>query len=252
MIPTQKLLHYLKEQLKPDMFCDYCPNGLQVAGREDIGKIISGVSATQALLDAAVAQNADAILVHHGFFWKGEDPCVVGIKQKRLATLLRNDINLIAYHLPLDVHPKFGNNAQLAKRLGMVQKSEFAKHNSAMLGCIGQLNTVMSGEQLCSHIHETLNRDPFYIPGTSSEIKKIAWCTGAAQDFLEQAAQVGVDAYITGEVSERTVPLARELGIHFYAAGHHATERYGVKALGDHLASQFNLDHQFIDIDNPV
>lgn len=251
MLSINELLSYLDNLLTPNLFRDYCPNGLQVAGRIEIRKIISGVSANQALLDAAVQAQSDLILVHHGYFWRDENPCITGLKQTRLSTLIKNEINLIAYHLPLDAHDTLGNNIQLAKLLGITPINELKVNSGPGLVRIGQLDG-MSGASFASHIEKKLNRQPFYIPGRKEKINSIVWCTGAAQDFIELAIEFGADAYLTGEVSERTVSIAKESGIHFYAAGHHATERYGVAALGEHLAQQFGLAHEFIDIDNPI
>lgn len=250
MITTHELIQYLDQLLNPQLFKDYCPNGWQVAGRAEIKKLVTGVSANQALIEQAAENKADALLVHHGFFWNGENPCVVGLKYSRLSKLIEHRINLIAYHLPLDAHAELGNNIQLAKLLNIIPNTEIV--NPLNLVREGKLQNPMSGEQFAKHIEMQLARVPFYIPGRSEKIHSIAWCTGGAQDFIQQAIDLKVDAYLTGEVSERTVSIARESGIHFYAAGHHATERYGVKALGIHLAQRFGLEHQFIDINNPV
>lgn len=246
MIELRKLISYGNELLDIDKYQDYCPNGLQVTGREQVNKIISGVSASQELLNQAVADNADAVLVHHGYFWKDENPCIVGIKKQRLQTLLSNNISLIAYHLPLDFHELYGNNVQLAKLLGIKIRVILMKY------AYGELSGPISGKNFAMHIEKCLKRKPLYIPGKIKQIKNIAWCSGAGQEHIEAVAQQGFDAYLTGEISERTVYLARETGIHLYAAGHYATERYGVKALGEHVADKFDLKHQFIDIDNPV
>ncbi len=252
MAARQDILNYLSELLQPQLFRDYCPNGLQVEGAPEIKSIVCGVTANQALIDAAIAVKADTILVHHGYFWRGENPCVTGMMQKRLSTLLKNNINLLAYHLPLDAHETLGNNAQLANVLQLIPDGQFADASGPALGRMGRLETPMTGEQFAQHISQALDREPLHIPGGASEITRVAWCTGAAQDFITDVVDLNVDAYITGEVSERTVSIARETGIHFYAAGHHATERYGVLALGVHLSDHFEIDYQFIDIDNPV
>lgn len=252
MANIYQLMEYLNKLLQPELFQDYCPNGLQVAGRTEILRLVTGVTASQALLNQAEHFNADVILVHHGYFWHGEDPCIVGIKRARLATLMKHDVNLIAYHLPLDAHDHFGNNIQLAKILNFITDGNFIDDNKVALGRFGHLEVPMTGVQFTKHVKKHLRREPLYIAGNSPVIRSIAWCTGAAQDYISEAARVGVDAYLTGEVSERTVHFAREAGIHFFAAGHHATERYGVMALGEHLAEQFNLKHRFIDVDNPV
>jgi dinuclear metal center YbgI/SA1388 family protein len=246
------LLAALDELLAPQLFDDYCPNGLQVEGRSEVTTLVTGVTASQALLDAAVAAGADAVLVHHGYFWKGEDPTVRGMKRRRLATLLTHDISLIAYHLPLDAHPTLGNNARLAAVLGLEVSGDLERGAPRSVGFSGRLARPMSGAAFAEHIAERLGRVPLHVLGAADEITTIAWCTGGAQHHIEQAGALGVDAYLTGEVSEPTVHVARETGLHFFAAGHHATERYGVQALGDHLAAQFALHHEFIDIDNPA
>lgn len=247
-----QLIDYLQSYLTPSQFADYCPNGLQVSGREEVNHIVSGVTANQAFIDQAIIANADLCLVHHGFFWKGEDPCIIGMKHRRLKALLHHDINLAAYHLPLDAHPEVGNNVQLANVLGIDIEGAIDDGMSPSLTLAGRLKQPQTGEQFAAHITTCLGRQPLYISGGNDPIERIAWCTGAAQDFIYAAIAAGCDAFITGEVSERTVDIAREAGIHFYAAGHYATEQFGVQALGDHLAQQFNLKHTFIPVDNPV
>lgn len=250
MTHIKALIEHIDEILKPELFEDYCPNGLQVAGKNEIKIIVTGVTACQALLDEAVKLKADAILVHHGYFWKGEDPRIIDLKKQRIKTLLENEMNLLAYHLPLDAYPEFGNNAQLAKRLGInVDKSSEDKTRLLNSGMFAQ---GLSGAELKNLIQEKFNREPLYIEGTKTKINRVAWCTGAAQDFLEKAIAINADAYITGEVSERTFHIAKESGIHFYAAGHHATERDGIRSLGEHLAKEFAIKHHFVDIENPV
>tara|TARA_B110000858_G_scaffold83014_2_gene96204 strand:- start:5057 stop:5818 length:762 start_codon:yes stop_codon:yes gene_type:complete len=242
----------LKQVLRPEQFKDYCPNGLQVEGRKQISKLVTGVTACQELIAAAVEAGADALLVHHGYFWRGEDQSITGIKKTRIDTLLKHDLSLLAYHLPLDVHREFGNNVQLAKVLGIEIDGELGKQNNHPIGLTGSIDQGTDFESLKAVLTDKLARQPLAIEGSSKTIKSIAWCTGAAQNYIELAVAAGVDAYITGEVSEPTVHIARESGIHFFSAGHHATERYGVQAIGGYLASKFGLDHQFIDIDNPV
>ena len=242
----------LKEVLRPEQFKDYCPNGLQVEGRKEISKLVTGVTACQELITAAVEAGADALLVHHGYFWRGEDQSISGIKKARIEALLKHDVSLFAYHLPLDVHREFGNNVQLAKILGIEIDGELGKQNNHPIGLVGTISEDTDFESLKALIADKLDRQPLAIEGNSKPIRSIAWCTGAAQNYIELAVAAGVDAYITGEVSEPTVHIARESGIHFFSAGHHATERYGVQAIGAHLAAKFDLDHQFIDIDNPV
>lgn len=248
----KKLLDTCDKLLLPEQFDDYCPNGLQVEGKPQVSKIISGVTASYALLEAAIAQRADAVLVHHGYFWKGEDPRVVGMLRRRLGLLLANDISLIAFHLPLDAQPDFGNNVQLARQLDIDVTGGLDTGRANSIGLMGELRVAMNAEQFAAHIEVRLGRRPVHVAGATSQIKTVAWCTGAAQGFIERAAHAGADAYITGEISEPTTHIARETGIHFFAAGHHATERFGVCALGDTLADRLGIEHQFIDIDNPA
>lgn len=230
---------------------DYCPNGLQVEGRSQVGRIVSGVTASQALLDAAVEAQADVVLVHHGYFWKNEDPRVIGIKQRRLKTLLTHDVSLLAYHLPLDVHPEVGNNVQLARMLGLNVEGPLEPDNPRSVGLVGSLDTPLAPAEFMQRIQTVLGREPLMIEG-NGPIRRIAWCTGGAQGYIDQAVAAGVDAYLTGEVSEPTVHIARENGLSFFAAGHHATERYGVQALGEYLAKRFAVEHLFIDCPNPA
>ena len=246
------LISYIDGLLNTSAFQDYGPNGLQVEGAEQVRRIVSGVTASQALIEAAIERGADTLLVHHGYFWKGEDPRIIGMKQRRIKALLAHNINLIGYHLPLDAHPELGNNAQLAKQLGFRVRGGFGRDAGPDIGQFGELDTPMQGEQLAHHIETVLGRQPLYVAGHQRPVQTIAWCSGGAQSYIEQAAELGVDAYLTGEVSEYTVHMARELGIHFYAAGHHATERYGIQVLAEHLAQQFDLHHEFVDIDNPA
>ena len=243
IISLETVVQDLNSMLRPDDFRDYCPNGLQVEGRSNISKLVSGVTASQALLEAAVLENADAILVHHGYFWQGESPEITGIKRQRIKTLLENEISLIAYHLPLDAHPEFGNNVQLGKLLGFEIDADLYPRYKSKVGVIGVLTKPCSAEELKQNMH---------IPGSAEVIKTIAWCTGSAQHAIERAHELGADAYLSGEISEQTVHFAREAGIHYFAAGHHATERYGVQSLGNYLAEKYTLEHVFIDIDNPV
>ncbi len=252
MVAITELTNYINDLLAVELFSDYAPNGLQVAGTKNVNTLITGVSANQALLDAAVNANGDTVLVHHGFFWKGEDPCIVGIKRQRIYTLLKSNLNLLAYHLPLDAHPELGNNAKLAKRLQIKVTSVFDLPGAPGLIFMGELPVAISAAEFTAQIAKVLNRQPLHIDSGKQKIKTVVWCTGAAPDAIQQAIELKADAYITGEIAERSVSIAKEAGVHFYAAGHHATERYGVQALGEHLAEKFNLTHQFIDIDNPV
>jgi dinuclear metal center YbgI/SA1388 family protein len=245
----EELTRYLDTLLEPGRFRDYCPNGLQVEGRPEVHRLVAGVTATQALLDATLARSADAVLVHHGWFWRGEDARVTGIRKTRLQTLLRHDLNLIAYHLPLDSHPEFGNNAQLARRFGWVADARFGEQD---VGWLGYLESPSSASTIARHVGSALQRMPLLVGHGERRVSRVGWCSGAAQGLFEQAIALGVDLYLSGEISEQTVHLARESGVAYIAAGHHASERYGVLALAEHLAERFGLDCQFVDIDNPV
>ncbi|KRB92753.1 Nif3-like dinuclear metal center hexameric protein [Noviherbaspirillum sp. Root189] len=242
---------YLEQTLDINRFRDYCPNGLQVEGRNEIRNLVSGVTASLALLEAAAARQADAIIVHHGYFWRGEDARVIGPKHKRLKLLLTQDISLFGYHLPLDMHPEFGNNVQLANRLGLVADGRFGDDNLGWLGHVQdkQLQTV---GDLAREVEARLARPPLLIGDPAQPLGRIGWCTGAAHNMLGNAIAAGASVYLSGEVSEPTVHLARESGVAYLACGHHATERYGVQALGEHLAAHFGIEHHFIDIENPV
>jgi dinuclear metal center YbgI/SA1388 family protein len=245
----EELVDYLNRLLEPTKFKDYCPNGLQVEGRGEVRRIVAGVTASQALLDAAVARGADAVLVHHGYFWKGDDGRVTGIRRQRLGTLINHDINLLAYHLPLDAHPEFGNNAQLALGLGWLPEGRFGEQDIAWLGTLAEPADLAT---VSGNVARLLGRVPLVIGEAGRPVRRIAWCSGGAQGYFEQAIALGVDAYVSGEISEQTVHLARESGIAYIAAGHHATERGGVQALAAHLSEKFGLDCEFIDIENPV
>lgn len=238
--------------LQPEQFQDYSPNGLQVEGRDSVSTLVSGVTASLALVDAAIAAGADAILVHHGYFWRGEDPCLVGMKGRRIRRLLQHDISLLAYHLPLDAHPRLGNNAQLAQQLGIKIRGGLQPAAAFPIGNHGDLNEAQSAQDFARHVSQVLGRDVLLEAVGDRAIKRVAWCTGGAQSYLSQAAVLGVDCFLTGEVSEQTIHEARELGLHFIAAGHHATERYGAPAVGHHLAQELGIEHRFIDIDNPA
>ncbi|WP_133471595.1 Nif3-like dinuclear metal center hexameric protein [Paraglaciecola marina] len=251
-ITNFQLLNFLDSVLTPEKINDFCPNGLQVEGKTSITKIVTGVTASQALIDQAVDVGADAIIVHHGYFWKGESPCLTGMKKKRISTLLEHDINLYAYHLPLDIHPELGNNAQLAKRLGIIDLVPLEEGNSQSVVMKGRFPHPITPEQLNQKIHLSLNKMPLHEPADKNEINTIAWCTGGGQGYIEQAANQKIDAFITGEVSEQTIHIAREMNIHFYACGHHATERYGAKALGEHIQNYLGIESIFIDVHNPA
>jgi dinuclear metal center YbgI/SA1388 family protein len=244
-----ELRDYIESELAVSRFRDYCPNGLQVEGRAEVRRIATGVTASQAVLEAATAWGADAILVHHGYFWRSEDAAITGIKKRRVSHLLKHDISLLAYHLPLDAHPLLGNNAQLAERLGFVERGRFGEQDIAMHGSLAQPQTL---QQLVRHIQHTLQQEPRVIGHANPDIARIAWCSGGGQGYFEQAVALGVDAFLTGEISEQNVHVAQETGVAFIAAGHHATERFGVQALGEHLAARFGLEHRFFDQDIAV
>lgn len=249
MSSLNRLVSYTNDLLSIDQFKDYAPNGLQVEGKHEIHRLISGVTATVALIDAAITHQADALLVHHGWFWSKENPCVIGMKKQRLQKLMQHDISLLAYHLPLDAHETLGNNVQLAELFDFTIEGVMDKQG---VGNYGRLREYMSLTDFGDKIAKGLHRKPLLISGGDHAIRRIAWCSGGAQDWIHKAIELGVDAFMSGEISESTVHIAKESGIHYIAAGHHATERYGVKALGDHLAAEYGLSHTFIDIDNPV
>ncbi|KIF53569.1 Nif3-like dinuclear metal center hexameric protein [Vibrio owensii] len=243
----------LNEKLSPQLIKDYAPNGIQVEGKSEIKRIVTGVTASQALIDKAIELEADALLVHHGYFWKGEPEPIRGMKGKRIRSLIKSDINLYGYHLPLDIHPELGNNAELARLLNISVEGGLDGHPQSV-ALFGRLKQAMTGADFANKINHVLNREPLHIAPDNAEkmIETVGWCTGGGQDFIELAAQHGLDAFISGEISERTTYTARELDIHYFSAGHHATERYGIKALGEWLAQEHGLDVTFIDIDNPV
>ncbi len=248
-VSRQILVNYCNDLLLTRPFNDYCPNGLQVEGRETIRCIVSGVTASFALLEAAKEQKADLLLVHHGYFWRTDSVVITGMMKRRLAFLLKEDMNLLAYHLPLDAHEELGNNVRLAQRLNITCLGPVARGS---LVFHGRLDTPITAAALACLLQDKLGQKPLHIAGQSELISTVAWCTGAAQEYIDVAADLGVDAFLSGEISERTVHSARETGVHYFACGHHATERYGVMALGEHLAQRFELRHHFIDIDNPV
>ena len=244
-----ELVSYLDELLQSQRFKDYCPNGLQVEGSNDVKRIVAGVTASQALIDAAIERRADTLLVHHGWFWRGEDGRVTGFRKARLQAMLKHEINLIAYHLPLDGHPDLGNNAGLGKRLGWQSEGRFGDQD---IGWTGHLEAPRRLADLQADVARELRRDPLVIGQPDRRIERIAWCSGGGQGFFEEAVKLGVDAFLSGEISEHSVHLARECGVAFIAAGHHATERFGVEALASHVQERFGLSCEFVDIDNPV
>ncbi len=245
----EELIRYLDKLLEAGRFRDYCPNGLQVEGRSEVQRLVAGVSATQALLDAAVARDADAILVHHGWFWRGEDGRVTGMRKTRLQKLLRHDLNLIAYHLPLDGHPELGNNAQLAKQFGWLVDDRFGDQD---IGWVGRLPQPVTLGALTLSLAARLGREPLMLGEPERIVERIGWCTGGAQGYFEQAIACGVDCFVSGEASEPTTHQARESGVAYLCVGHHASERYGVQALGAHLAEAFGIEVEFVEVPNPV
>lgn len=249
MITRDELVSYINKLLKIDTFHDYCPNGLQIEGKPIIQTIVTGVTANLALIEKAIAQGADLMLVHHGLFWKKDPFPIVGLKKVRFQKILNADLNVMAYHLPLDSHLELGNNAQLAKLLNIKVEGQLVEEPYVWFG---ELEETLSAEEFSQRIFEKLGRLPLHIAGNDKKIKKLAWCSGGGQDFIEKTLSLEIDCYLSGEISEPTVHIAREAKIHYFAAGHHATERYGIKALGEHLAEKFQLNHHFIDIDNPV
>ena len=249
MVARAELDAYLIALLETPLFTDYGPNGLQVEGKDKVLKIVSGVTASLALIDAAIAAQADAIVVHHGLFWKGHDGRLTGWLKQRVARLMAHQINLFAYHLPLDAHPVYGNNAQFGNRIGVTVDAHFGAQN---LGCLGSLAEGLSLGELSANVQLQLGRVPTVVQGDGRLIRRLGWCTGGAHGYFEGAMAAGADVYVTGEISEPQAHLARESGVAFIACGHHASERYGAPALAAHVAERFGLEHQFIDIDNPA
>lgn len=252
MIERQQLTAFIDETLQSARIKDYCPNGLQVEGKNHIKTLVTGVTASQALIEQAIALQADALLVHHGYFWKNEAPEVTGMKQRRLKALLQHDINLLAYHLPLDIHPTLGNNAQLAQLLGLTHWTAVAGVEPSGVLQQGEYAIAQPLADIALLLEQQLGCQVLVQDAGIGAVRKLAWCTGGGQGYIEQAAAAGAELFITGEVSEKTIHCSRELGIHFIAAGHHATERYGVKALGEYLAAQLGLTVHFVDIANPA
>jgi len=253
MILRNDLEQHLNNLLKPEQIKDFCPNGLQVQGNDEIHKIVTGVTATQALIEQAIIEKADALVVHHGFFWKNESYVIRGMKHQRIKALIENNISLFAYHLPLDIHPELGNNAQLAKLFEINNVEPLEVGNPLSVAVRGQFSHGITGSELGTRISQQLSRECLHIaPASNKKIKTVAWCSGGGQGYIELAAELGIDAFISGEVSEQTTHVAREMDIHFFAAGHHATERYGAKALANHLEEELSIPAIFIDIDNPA
>jgi dinuclear metal center YbgI/SA1388 family protein len=249
MVARDELQSHLAQLLAVERFRDYGPNGLQVEGRPQVHRLITGVTASLALIEAAIQEGADAILVHHGLFWRGQDGRVTGWMRARLAPLLAHGINLFAYHLPLDAHPELGNNAQFGARLGLLADARFGEQELGFAADAGALDSTAALQAAAQRV---CDRAPVLVPGDSRALKRIGWCTGGAQGTFEAAIAAGVDAYVTGEISEPQAHIARETGVTFVACGHHATERFGAPAVGGHVAARFGLEHRFIDIANPA
>jgi dinuclear metal center YbgI/SA1388 family protein len=252
MTHRQDLLQAFDSLLVPERFRDYGPNGLQVEGRETVRKLVSGVTASRALIEEAVRREADAIFVHHGLFWRGQDGRVTGWMKQRLALLLAHDINLYAYHLPLDAHPELGNNAQFGRKLGLLADARFGEQDLGFLGTRQDGQAFSGSEALASQVRQALGRDVTCVPGAAGPIGRIAWCTGGAQSYFEAAIAAGAQAFLTGEISEPQAHYARECGVTYLACGHHATERYGAPAVAAHVAQQCGIAHEFVDVDNPA
>jgi dinuclear metal center YbgI/SA1388 family protein len=252
MASQLQLLNAFDTLLEPQRFRDYGPNGLQVEGKQELRRIVSGVTASRALIEAAIAAQADAIFVHHGLFWRGHDGRVTGWLKQRLALLLAHDINLFAYHLPLDAHPELGNNAQLGRVLGLQASSRFGEQDLGFAGALAGGDGFASAQALAQHVEAALKHQVVLVAPHQRPVRGIAWCTGGAQGYFESAIAAGVDAFITGEISEPQAHYARECGVAFLACGHHASERYGAPAVAAHVAAQLGLEHEFIDIDNPA
>jgi dinuclear metal center YbgI/SA1388 family protein len=252
MTSRQDLLQAFDTLLAPERFKDYGPNGLQVEGRASVGRIVSGVTASRALIEAAIARKADALFVHHGLFWRGQDGRVTGWMKQRLALLLAHDINVYAYHLPLDAHPQLGNNAQLGAVLGLQADARFGEQELGFLGARTDGAAFADAEALAAHVRKALGRPVTCVPGAAGPIRRIAWCTGGAQSYFEAAIAAGAQAFLTGEISEPQAHYARECGVTFLACGHHATERYGAPAVAGHVAQELGIAHEFVDIENPA
>ena len=249
-VSRDQLLSALNQLLQPENFKDYCPNGLQVEGRQEITRVVSGVTACQALIDKAISLRADALLVHHGYFWRSENPCITGMKGRRISSLIKADINLLAYHLPLDGHPILGNNAGLGRALGL---EYFAPLNPLDLNFpvfIGEFNKLVPQALLADRLRKVLGRDVVSV--LDKAVRRVAWCTGGGQGFIDAAADAGADLFVSGEISEQTVHVARERDIGFIAAGHHATERFGVQSVGDWLVGELGVEHFYVDVDSPA
>ena len=252
MAQLKEIIQWCDETLNTHEFKDYAPNGLQIEGRSDVQKILCAVTASQEAIEAAIAQNADLLLVHHGYFWKGEPYPITGMRGKRIKSLIQHDISLVGYHLPLDSHPTLGNNAAIAECLALENLQALDPSERHPIGNIGFLKHAMSATEFRDYLTARLGFNAIHLPAEQSHIQKVGFCTGAAQDFISKAAEQGCDAFISGEVSERTYYEAKELGVHYYACGHHATERYGVQRLAKAISEQFNIEYSYLELNNPI
>ena len=252
MAKLQDIIQWCDQTLKSPEFKDYAPNGLQIEGKTEVHKILAAVTASQDAIDAAIRENADLLLVHHGYFWKGEAYPITGMRGKRIKSLIQHDISLLAYHLPLDSHPSLGNNAAIADLLELERIETLDPSERHPIGNIGYLNQPMPVEEFKTFVSEKLKFDAIHLPADKTMIEKVGFCTGGAQDFIVKAAEQGCDAYISGEVSERTFYEAKELGVHYFACGHHATERYGVQRLGQAISEQFDIEYVYFELNNPI
>ena len=252
MAKLQDIIQWCDQTLKSTEFKDYAPNGLQIEGKTEVRKILAAVTASQDAIDAAIRENADLLLVHHGYFWKGEAYPITGMRGKRIKSLIQDDISLLAYHLPLDSHPSLGNNAAIADLLKLERIEALDPSERHPIGNIGYLNQPMPVEDFKKFVSETLKFDVTHLPADKTMIEKVGFCTGGAQDFIVKAAEQGCDAYISGEVSERTFYEAKELDVHYFACGHHATERYGVQRLGQAISEQFDIEYVYFELNNPI
>ena len=252
MAKLQDIIQWCDQTLKSPEFKDYAPNGLQIEGKTEVRKILAAVTASQDAIDAAIRENADLLLVHHGYFWKGEAYPITGMRGKRIKSLIQHDISLLAYHLPLDSHPSLGNNAAIADLLELERIEALDPSERHPIGNIGYLNQPMPVEEFKKFVSEKLKFDVTHLPADKNMIEKVGFCTGGAQDFIVKAAEQGCDAYISGEVSERTFYEAKELDVHYFACGHHATERYGVQRLGQAISEQFDIEYVYFELNNPI
>lgn len=252
MAQLKEIIQWCDQTLNTHEFKDYAPNGLQIEGKSEVQKILCAVTASQEAIDAAITQNADLLLVHHGYFWKGEPYPITGMRGKRIKSLIQHDISLVGYHLPLDSHPNLGNNAAIAECLALENLQALDSSERHPIGNIGFLKQAMSATEFRDYLTARLGFNTIHLPAEKSQIQKVGFCTGAAQDFIGKAAEQGCDAFISGEVSERTYYEAKELGVHYYACGHHATERYGVQRLAKAISEQFNIEYSYFELNNPI